>query len=391
MSLKRLLQILDLYLGVQWQQLLGLFRLRAVSPPSSEQVQSIIVFGYMGLGDAFMFQPSLVALCKRYPAAKLTFVTAVASPVAEIFRRSLREVGGAVDNVIEANYKLLSIPERHRLNKKLKSLKADMCVCTYMTPVPYFASAIASVPYRVGHTIKESSVKPRPNRIFNIGVHLEQDHTHEIERHARLLEALGAEVDVTTPPALLLTDEERSYAENIWQQYELHGKRVIGTHFGASKLQHWKKWDDERFAEVLAEIDRDADSRYLLLGVKDEEAQILKASEAVAHKSINLIGEPDVFQVAALLERCNLMLGNDSGLGHVAMAVKTRAVRVFGMSDFWGYRSRTGPHVDIFLGISCSPCLQLGYLKSYNVHNCGHKNCMKLIGPELLVEAIRKA
>jgi ADP-heptose:LPS heptosyltransferase len=115
----------------------------------------------------------------------------------------------------------------------------------------------------------------------------------------------------------------------------------------------------------------------------------MEASKFVRERSINLAGKLSIFEVAALLGKCHFMLGNDSGIGHIAMAVGTRSLRIFGMSDYWGFRSLSDRHIDVFKNISCSPCLQLGMLKPYNVHNCGHKNCMKLITPEEVTETFQ--
>ena len=165
---------------------------------------------------------------------------------------------------------------------------------------------------------------------------------------------------------------------------------VIGTHFGASYAQHWKKWDDNRYAEVLKDLKLKYDPIFLHFGVASEEGQIAIATKFVESSSIYLAGKLSIFEVAVLIQRCNAILANDSGLGHIAMAVGTPALRVFGMSDYWGYRSLSDNHIDVFKGIWCSPCLQLGYLKSYNVHNCGHKNCMKLITIDEVLEGMER-
>ena len=358
-------------------------------PAVADDPAKILVFAYMGLGDAFMFQPTFRALLSRYPQAKVSIISGVRSPVIEVLRRTAGSLGRELDAVYEANYKELSPAERRSLNSLIVMEGYDMVVCTYMTPVPYFTRAISASPIRVGHTIPEKWYKPRPNAIFNISIALEQDKTHETERHARLAIALGIEV-TDRSSALPLDDAELSFAEEFWREHQLHDARVIGTHFGASKIQNWKRWNDEGFDETLSRI-ADENSSVLLFGLEEERDGILASSRTARSQTIDLIGKLSIFQVAALLAKCDIMLANDSGLGHVAIAVGIPAVRVFGMSDYWGYRSLQFPQRDVWIGIECSPCLQLGYLKPYNVHNCGHRNCMNLVTPEMVTETFRAA
>ncbi len=351
----------------------------------------ILLFGYMGLGDALMFQPSLKAILSQYPDSTIDLIIGKESQSKAILERSMWMMDRQFGRVLQTDYKSLSIRELRALNSQLVSEHYDIVICTYMSPTPYFTSAIMSAPVRVGHSLPwDKWYKPRPNPIFNIRVRLAQDHEHETSRHRRLIDALIMEEVPYEQPHIKLTDQESKLAEAFWDKHDLEGRMVIGTHFGASRTQHWKKWDDDQFAIVLRMIADEFNPIFLHFGTDNERDQIDEASKSVRERSINLAGQLAIFDVAALLSKCNAMLANDSGLGHVAMAVGTRTVRVFGVSDYWGYRSLSEQHTDVFKGVSCSPCLQLGYLKPYNVHNCGHKNCMKLITPDEVAEAFKR-
>ncbi len=355
-----------------------------------EQIK-ILIFGYMGLGDALMFQQSLRAILNAFPMAQIDVIVGTESQSRPMLQRLMQMEGREFRMVLEADFKSLSLSELRGLNHKIKKEKYDIIICTYMSPTPYFTSAILSAPIRVGHVFSwDKWYKPRPNQMFNISVRLKQDHEHETSRHSRLISKLiGEEVTYITPN-ISLNDSEKKFAESFWLKNQLDGRVVIGTHFGASKAQHWKKWDDDRFAEVLRDLSVEYDPVFLHFGVASEKEQIEEASKFVKSSSINLSGSYSIFEVASLLSRCDAMIGNDSGIGHIAMAVGTPTVRVFGMSDYWGYRSLSEKHIDVFKGVECSPCLQLGYLKPYNVHNCGHKKCMKLITVSEVVGAIMK-
>jgi ADP-heptose:LPS heptosyltransferase len=345
-----------------------------------EKQIKILLFGYMGIGDVLMFQPSLRAILHSFPKAQIDVILGTESQSRPMLERIMQMEGREFHMVFEADFKSLPLRELRRLNHKIKREKYDIIICTYMSPTPYFTSAILSAPIRVGHTFAwDKWYKPRPNQMFNISVGLEQDHERETSRHSRLIGKLINENIAYVTPNIDLNDREKNFAESFWKKNGLEGRTIIGTHFGASKAQNWKKWDDDRFADVLRDLSVKYDPVFLHFGVASENEQIEAASKFVRSSSINLAGHYSIFEVAALLSKCNAMIGNDSGVGHIAMAVGTRTLRIFGMSDYWGYRSLSNEHIDVFKGVECSPCLQLGYLKPYNVHNCGHKKCMKLI------------
>jgi heptosyltransferase II len=365
---------------------LALFRRRKITKFSTPP-KKILIFGYMGLGDALMFQPSLRALLKAYPNSLFDLIVGKESQSRAMLEHSMAIENRSFNSVYEADYKSLSFSDLRNLNLALIRNKYDAVICTYMSPSPYFLRAILSTKLRVGHVLPWSHwYKPRPNNIFNVSVTLAQDHEHETSRHWRLIQLILPNDAEFQAPVIDIGRAEHQYAEAFWNKHDLEGRLVIGTHFGASRGQIWKKWDDDRFAEVLRELSKRFNPVFLHFGTSSESEQIAEASKDVSAQSINLAGSLSIFEVAALLSKCSLMIANDSGLGHVAMAVGTRSVRIFGMSDYWGYRSLSQEHIDVFKGISCSPCLQLGYLKSYNVHNCGHKNCMKLIQPREVVQ-----
>jgi ADP-heptose:LPS heptosyltransferase len=349
--------------------------------------QKILIFGYMGLGDALMFQPSLRSLLRAYPNTTFDLIVGLESQSRTMLERGMSLENRIFNEIFEADYKSLSISQLRNLNTRLVQNGYDAVISTYMSPAPYFLSTILHSPIRVGHRLPWSNwYKPRPNNIFNVAVDLAQDHEHETSRHWRLIKELLPADAKFLSPTIQLTETERDFADTFWHEHSLQNEIVIGTHFGASKGQNWKKWDDDRFAEVMKDLAERCNPVFLHFGTGSERDQIREASKFVAARSIDLTGALTIFEVAALLSKCSIMLGNDSGLGHVAMAVGTRSVRIFGMSDYWGYRSLSPEHVDVFKGISCSPCLQLGYLKPYNVHNCGHKNCLKLIQPSEIVD-----
>lgn len=112
-----------------------------------------------------------------------------------------------------------------------------------------------------------------------------------------------------------------------------------------------KLWGDDKFAELIRRLPRE---RVVLTGAAAERERI----ERIAQGCRNKAGTTDLFQLAELYARCAVVVTNDSGPMHIAAAVGTPVVAIFGPTD----PVLTGPygkqHVVLRAGVDCSPCLK---------------------------------
>jgi lipopolysaccharide heptosyltransferase I len=146
---------------------------------------------------------------------------------------------------------------------------------------------------------------------------------------------------------------------------------------GVNPSARWatKLWGNDKFTELVRRLPRE---RVVLTGAAGEREEVGK----IAQGCRNLAGETDLFQLAELYRRCAVVITNDSGPMHVAAAVGTPVVGIFGPTD----PSLTGPygkeHVVLRVDIPCSPCLK------DHCTNKIHMECMKLISvDEVLAKA----
>jgi ADP-heptose:LPS heptosyltransferase len=121
----------------------------------------------------------------------------------------------------------------------------------------------------------------------------------------------------------------------------------------------------------------------VLLFGKEEEGPIAKEIlQNLENGGIDLTGKTRLLQLAALLERCRLLVTNDTGTMHIAPAVGTSVVALFGSTD----PSVTGPwgdgHVVVRKDVPCSPCLK-------RVCPTDHQ-CMKLITVDEVLKECEK-
>ena len=156
---------------------------------------------------------------------------------------------------------------------------------------------------------------------------------------------IGHLLDLAEPPApkLWLCPEARTEAKTLVP----NGAPVLA--FGPTANWPGKQWPAARFAELAERLTRSGsilpDARIAILGAPDERRFALPVLEAVpAQRRIDLIGRVDLAAAAACLARADLYVGNDSGLMHMAAAVGTPTLGLFGPSREelyapWGERA----------------------------------------------------
>jgi heptosyltransferase-2 len=134
---------------------------------------------------------------------------------------------------------------------------------------------------------------------------------------------------------------------------------LVGLNPGATYGEA-KCWSPERFAELGRRFIKDYGASILIFGSSRPREKALNAAIArgIGAGCLNLSGETSLLQLAALLRRCRLLVTNDTGTMHVAAAVGTRVMAIFGPTDPRTTSPLGEGHVVIRREVSCSPCLK---------------------------------
>jgi len=98
-------------------------------------------------------------------------------------------------------------------------------------------------------------------------------------------------------------------------------------------------------------------------------------------KAVSLAGRTTILQLAALLKRCQLYIGNDNGIMHAAAAVGTPVIAFFGLTNPLTWGPRGSGHTIFYKGIDCSPCFPNGCVR-------GDQSCMRMIPVKEVLGAV---
>jgi len=141
-----------------------------------------------------------------------------------------------------------------------------------------------------------------------------------------------------------------------------------------------KLWGEERFVELARRLTGRTGLRAVLVGGPEDRAALERMKDSIGAGAVNLAGRTDLPELAEVLRRARFAVTVDSGPMHLAAAVGTRCVSLFGPTAPW----RTGPygpgHIVVRKGLECSPCFS---------RKCADPECMRSITVEDVLEAMR--
>lgn len=170
-------------------------------------------------------------------------------------------------------------------------------------------------------------------------------------------------------------------ADALVAELGVPGRPLIGVHPGAKFPS--RRWMPERFAEAAATLARESDAAVLVTGTAAELPLAESVAAVVGERAHIAAGRTSLGGLAALIERMSLFVSNDTGPAHIAAALGTPSVTIFGPADVrrWAPADRAR-HAVVHHPVACSPC---GHATCPIDHRC-----LRSITAAEVVEAARQ-
>lgn len=292
------------------------------------RVRKVLVIRNDNIGDVICTTPALTALRRRFPTAHLAILVASYSREAVAGNPDVDEVLAYTKHKHRGDRsRLAAWGEMARLFAHIRARRYDVAVAmrAHFTGSLGWLTFLSGAPCRIGH-----APPPRHPLGFCIThpVPLPDGPAHEVERCLRLLEPLGVQAE---NPALWLPRDgaaEAAVREGLRRQGAFPGAPLVAFHVSSRRAN---RWPAERFA-ALADWAVAQGAGVVLLEAPGE----VEAARAVAAR---MACSPIVYptgsfrDLAALLAQCRLCVCCDGGAMHVAAAVGTPTVAIFGAAD----------------------------------------------------------
>ncbi|MEW6516870.1 MAG: lipopolysaccharide heptosyltransferase II [candidate division FCPU426 bacterium] len=347
----------------------------------------ILVVKLCCLGDILFATPVVRALKARYPGARIGYLVTA-------YCRDLVAADPRVDDIIEFNaYDPGTLPAKllraWPVVRKLRQQRFDLAVVLHRSPLAGLMAAASAIPVRLGFDWQGEGFSLTHPVLF-------RPEAHEIDRNLDCLRPLGLEVR-DTATELVPSPAADAAAETFLAQAGAGDQsRPLIAVFPAGGVNPGtvmvtKRWPVEGYREVCARLSRRFGARLVLVGSRDDAAvgDELAAGLGPDAPLLRAEGKTTLMVLAALLRRCDLFIGGDSGPLHMAAAVGTPTVSLFGPTDPRLLAPRGAAHRVLFKSPECAPCYNPLTIRQGQAVACRQGNlvCLRSLTPEMVLEA----
>lgn len=339
----------------------------------------ILIIAPNWIGDAVMSEPLLAKLKTLYPQSD---IDVLATPWVAPIYRACTEVG----EVIEANlvHKQLQWSLRKHLAKQLQAKQYDACFVLPNSLKSALIPWLANIPVRIAY---------RGEMRYGL-INCALDNPSKVNRPpmAEHYLALSTALDrkaipnTHTPiePRLHISPQASVLVSNKLKQASIDPASMYifcpGAEYGVTK-----RWPAHHFAKLAQSLlSTEPSAQIILLGSKSDHALAQNISlEAGNHPQIhNWCGDTSLDEAIALIGICKALISNDSGLMHIAAALKIPQVAIFGSSDPQHTPPLSNKAKVLYLNLPCSPC---------HKRECplGHLKCLNDISPKMVLDSVQ--
>ncbi len=276
--------------------------------------QRILLTQLRRIGDVVLTTPIIRALREAYPQAHITYLTE--APSEQVLRNNPH-----VDQVLVLPKRQGPVAELGFL-WRLRRERFDLVLDFFGNPRSALLTWFTGAPRRIGLSLRGR------RRLYSDAVSLPPGRRFAVEHKALLLAPLGLSVS-NLLPEVFPTAAEQAVAEAQLADLGVGpGELLVGL-CPVSRMPY-KVWPAERFAAVADHLIERHGARVLFFWGPGEEHFITQVRAHMGQTALPSYPVPSLMEMAALLARCQLLVSNDNGPRHLAVAVGTPTVGIFG-------------------------------------------------------------
>jgi heptosyltransferase-2 len=358
-------------------------------------LRRILVVKLASLGDLLTATPALRALRTSFPRAHLAVLATPSSAPALRGLDSLDEVllfdKVAFDQPRDA---VRGLPRALRFACGLRAGGWDALVLLHHLTTPFGVAKYAALARASGAPVRAGLDNGRGRWFLT---HRAVDRgfgwRHEADYWLDVVETLGARRPARPRLELAIAPDDETWAAARWDEMAPGQAALLVPGSGAFSLA--RRWTPERFIEVGRALHaEDGLTPIVLSGLAADEQELAwRVGAGIGSEARVAPPAPSPQALSALIRRCRLVVANDGGPVHVAAAVGTPVVAIFGPTNHraWGpYPPHEERNQVVREPLACSPCIHRGH--SFGTpQGCGARTCLAILEPATVLAAGRRA
>jgi len=313
----------------------------------NQSISKVLVRGVNWIGDTIITLPTIESIRNVFPR---THISVLIYPHLSSFFKRCAFVDEIIHYPIGKGLKL--VLKEKELVKIIRQKRFDLAVILPRSFRSALIPYLARIPFRIGY----STCKRKLFLTHGLDEREELLACHQVEYYYHIAQSLGAKQPFGLPTICLDKEEQE------WVQIFLKGAGVnentllIGINPG-STYGSAKCWFPERYLELARRLINRMNVTIILVSGKDNAPLISHIASNLNGHVIKAVGE-DLLHLAALIKRCRLFITNDTGPMHIAAAVGTPVVALFGSTNPVTTSPLGKGNRIVRKEVSCSPCLR---------------------------------
>jgi heptosyltransferase III len=336
------------------------------------EVRRVLVIRLRSIGDTVLATASLDALRRFLPAAQIdVLLESWVAPVLEGF--------DAVDNVITVERG--STASRASVARRLRSNRYDVAYNLHGGTTATLLMRAAGARHRVGYRSYQYS------RLLNHAAPPSAElwgttQTHSVEQQLALLGWTGVPVSDRPPTRLNVTAQAMKSSGERLHAARLNESQPLALIHPAAAFET-KQWATENFARVVEDLSGRGFACVAIAA--PHEGHIVSALKESSAARMTAFTDLSLPEVTALAARAQLFVGNDSGIAHIAAAMRVPSVVIFGSSNVAHWRPwATAPAEVVREELPCQPC------PGYTCGEFDAPECIRRVTVERVLTAIER-
>jgi heptosyltransferase I len=341
---------------------------------------NILIVKLSAIGDVIHTLPALNAIRRHYPDAHITWLVEEAAADLVIGHRALDRVivSGRKRWIaqLKSSRRKQAIAEIRTFWRDLRDTHYDIIIDFQSLLKSGMLVRLARGTRRIGFD-KGMQHQEHSYLFLNERVPPVDMEVHALTRGLMLLESIG----IYTREAVYhvpVSEVDRHRVNDLLRDQGINGRRRLVA-INPMALWETKLWRSERFAALADRLVREKNIDVVFTGGPADRPAVREIVSLMAAPVTNIAGRTSLKMLAALYGQAALLVTTDTGPMHLAAAVDTKVVALFGPTAPW----RTGPygkgHRVIRVPLSCSPCFK---------RQCNTCRCMDLITVDAVFEGV---
>ncbi len=334
----------------------------------SSEPKRILIIQLRRIGDVLMCTPLIRAVRQSYPQAHLAFLTEEESKAVLMTNPNLSEV------IVWGKNKYKNWFYALKKIKELRDKRFDLVIDLLGTPRTAIASFLAGAKQRIGfaHRFRKNlyNIQVTPDKAEKYGAYYKLD----------ALKPLGIESS-DFRLELVLNTNVKKFAQKFYHTNQIQDSD-LKISISPTARRRFNFWFLDRYAKVADSLIEKYGAKIILVWGPGEKEIVDKIASMMRFKPYIAPETRTVLDLAAILEKCDLHLGNDNGTKHIATAMGVPTVTIYGPHSpvSWTYPD-SNRHK--FVKKEC-PCAKQEKRK----HSCTKVTCLDSISVEEVLKVL---